>query len=91
MRYLNHDSGEAATLHNAQILGDESPLEFDEDGRAGPLDDDIAAKVAAMDRHVTVGRRDRDGGDPDECPVVKTDGEVCGRELPCQYHDGEDA
>jgi hypothetical protein len=23
----------------------------------------------------------------DTCPVEKTDGEVCGRERPCRYHD----
>ena len=28
-----------------------------------------------------------DGDDPDTCEVVKSDGEVCGRELPCGYHD----
>lgn len=28
---------------------------------------------------------------PETCDVVKSDGEVCGRELPCRYHsDGED-
>ena len=26
------------------------------------------------------------GGD---CPVVKSDGEVCGRDRPCSYHDDE--
>jgi len=25
--------------------------------------------------------------EPDTCQVVKNDGEVCGRERPCQYHD----
>lgn len=83
MRYLCHDSGGSATLKNAQVLGDESPLSFDDEGRAGPLDDDLAAKVAAMDRHVTLGEQDRQ---PAMCEVVKSDGEVCGRDLPCPYH-----
>lgn len=26
-------------------------------------------------------------GDPVSCQVVKQDGEVCGRERPCPYHD----
>lgn len=26
----------------------------------------------------------------DTCEAVKSDGEVCGRELPCQYHGGDD-
>jgi hypothetical protein len=25
--------------------------------------------------------------EPDVCQVVKSDGEVCGRDRPCQYHD----
>jgi len=63
MRYLRHDSGEAVSVTNRQALGDESPLEFDEDGRAGPLSDDVAETVAAMDAHITLGKRvprDRD-------------------------------
>lgn len=24
--------------------------------------------------------------EPETCQTVKSDGEVCGRELPCQYH-----
>lgn len=29
---------------------------------------------------------DEDADDADTCQVVKGDGEVCGRDLPCQYH-----
>jgi hypothetical protein len=29
-----------------------------------------------------------DGDESDTCEVVKTDGEVCGRDLPCPYHGG---
>lgn len=54
MRHLIHDSGEARELQNSQILGEDSPLEFDEDGRAGPLEDDVAEKLAAMHRHVEI-------------------------------------
>jgi len=25
----------------------------------------------------------------ESCDVVKSDGEVCGRELPCRYHSGD--
>jgi hypothetical protein len=28
-----------------------------------------------------------DDTEPDTCEVVKTDGEVCGRDRPCPYHD----
>lgn len=27
--------------------------------------------------------------DPDTCEVEMTNGEVCGRDLPCQYHGGD--
>lgn len=29
-------------------------------------------------------------GDAETCDAVKSDGEVCGRELPCPYHSDED-
>ena len=32
-----------------------------------------------------------EGGERGTCDVVKSDGEVCGRPLPCQYHsEGDD-
>lgn len=75
MRYLNHDSGEATTLKNSQVLGDDSPLEFDADGRAGPLDDARAEKIAAMHRHVTLGERARQSDETDEnADEAETDG-----------------
>ncbi|MFC7202867.1 hypothetical protein ACFQJC_05020 [Haloferax namakaokahaiae] len=60
MRYLHHDSEESAMLRNQQVLGDDSPLEFDEEGVGGPVDDDTAQTLSAMHRHVTLGRRARD-------------------------------
>lgn len=30
------------------------------------------------------------GDDAETCQVEKTDGEVCGRELPCPYHGGDE-
>lgn len=29
---------------------------------------------------------DAEGDAPETCTAVKTDGEVCGRDLPCPYH-----
>jgi hypothetical protein len=73
MRYIYHDSGEAGELHNGQVLGDDSPVEFDEEGRAGPLEDDVAGMLSAMHAHVELGERarediesgDEDAGDGD--------------------------
>lgn len=44
--------------------------------------DDIAARVRNSDQ-------EDNGGDEDveTCGIEKSDGEVCGREKPCPYHD----
>jgi hypothetical protein len=49
--WLRHDSHGPATLKNAQILGSDSPLEFDEDGYA-EVDDDDGRQLVAMHTHV---------------------------------------
>lgn len=51
---LAHDSGGPAVLKSAQVLGDDSPLEFDENGYAWVDDEEVAQKVAALHKHVTV-------------------------------------
>lgn len=66
MRYLQHESGEATTLKNAQVLGGDSPLAFDEDGRAGPIEDVKAEKVSAMHKYVHLGRRARGSSDDED-------------------------
>ena len=77
MRYLIHDSGDSVSVKNAQVLGEESPLEFDDDGRAGPVADELAETVAAMDAHVTVGGRVRD-----HSAAGRTNGLASIREVP---------
>lgn len=102
MAYLRHDSGGPSTLKNEQVLGDDSPLEFDGDGYAGPVDDDDATIIEAMHSHVSVVWEPADsdatpGVDPSETgsqdgdsgtceEIVESTGEVCGRDLPCPYH-----
>jgi hypothetical protein len=66
MRYLRHDSGGEKTAKNTQVLGEESPLEFDDDGQAGPMADELAKTVAAMDAHIAVGERVRDHSAADD-------------------------
>jgi hypothetical protein len=51
---LAHDSGEATTLKCEQALGDDSTLEFDENGHAYVDDKDDADLIAALHKHVTV-------------------------------------
>lgn len=57
--------------------------------------DNVTVKALVNDGKVHV----KDDGDSDEepgpvdsgtCPVVKSDGDVCGREKPCRYH-GDDS
>lgn len=61
MPYLKHESGEATELRNSQILGDDSPLEFDEDGYAFVEDPVLADKLLAMHRHIERGGNGPDG------------------------------
>jgi hypothetical protein len=53
-----------------------------EDGRVDlPTDADVRALAAAY------GLTPTDLSDTKTCEVVKSDGDVCGRERPCAYHD----
>lgn len=54
----------------------------DDDGRYVGVSEAIADAVAEY-LGVSV--------DTDTCEVVKGDGEVCGRERPCRFHDDEDS
>jgi hypothetical protein len=60
--FLKHDSDGAAELRNQQVLGDDSPLEFDEDGYA-EVDDAVGEKLLAMHRHIQRGGHGPDNGD----------------------------
>jgi len=52
------------------------------DGRVTlPTDADVRTLAAAYDL------APEDLSDTETCDVVKADGEVCGRERPCSYHD----
>jgi len=55
MPSLKHESGGAAEVHNQQVLGDDSPLEFDDDGYAEVDDPAAAEKLLAMHRHIEPG------------------------------------
>lgn len=50
-------------MHNQQALGDASPLQFDEDGRA-EVDDDTGRLLLAMHRHVERAAPPRGEADP---------------------------
>lgn len=65
MPYLKHESGEATELRNSQILGDQSPLEFDDDGYAFVEDSVVADKLLAMHRHIERGGRGPEGSSDD--------------------------
>lgn len=87
---LEHDSGEAAVLKSAQILGPRSPLEFDSDGFAELDDEELASSVVGLHPHVELAvepesSSEETSGD-ETCEVVMSSGDVCGRELPCGYH-----
>lgn len=48
--------------------------------------DDYDTAADLVDHHHNVAWADGDPGGPATCDVVKADGEVCGRPLPCRYH-----
>jgi len=52
--WLKHESGEATELRNSQVLGDDSPLEFDENGYA-EVDNQRGEKLLTMHRHIERG------------------------------------
>jgi hypothetical protein len=53
--WLRHDSGGPAELRNSQVLGDDSPLEFDEDGYA-EVDAVRGEMLLTMHRHISQAR-----------------------------------
>jgi hypothetical protein len=72
---LAHDSGGPATLKCGQVLGNESPLEFDEDGYAHVDDPEAAEQIAALHRHVDVepaAQSPASSDDPAETDAVES-------------------
>lgn len=64
---LKHEAGDATELNNSQVLGDDSPLQFDADGYA-EIGDRRGELLLSMHRHIGPGGRKRpaDGdGDTD--------------------------
>lgn len=62
----------------------EFEADADADSRA------LRAIAAAHDTSVAEMHDRAQDGDSGTCDVVKSDGEVCGRDLPCVYHSDED-
>lgn len=77
----------APVIHAEQELGDESPLNLI-DGHAKIEDDDAADLLVRRRSNVYLASAHPDGDAAyfETCDVVKQDGEVCGRDLPCRYH-----
>lgn len=68
------------------VRGRSYPVARDDDPATVTLPDaaDVAALAAAYDLAADDLRV------TETCDAVKSDGEVCGRELPCQYHSEDD-
>lgn len=52
--------------------------------------DEMAVDGVVNDSSAGEGDASDETEDAETCSVVKGDGEVCGRTLPCPYHDAED-
>lgn len=79
------------------------PSRVDVRGTSVPVDDDgtfetddvawvrqFAAAHGVAPDNIIVDQEGPPPDDSDTCQVVKTDGEVCGRELPCPYHSDDE-
>ncbi|MFC4549385.1 MULTISPECIES: hypothetical protein [Halorussus] len=58
----------------------------DIEARAAEVKESLVDEPASDEEETTEGE---DGSNT--CDVVKSDGEVCGRDLPCAYHSDEEA
>lgn len=65
------------------LHGEHVPI--DEDG-AFTSENETAVRALASAYDLTLADL-RVGDSSDTCEVVKNDGDVCGRERPCSYHD----
>jgi hypothetical protein len=73
--FLRHTSGEATEVRNQQVLGDDSPLEFEEDGYA-EVDDERGEMLLTMHRHIERGGhgpQTDDEGEAEEAEDVDED------------------
>lgn len=69
------------------VHGEMAPVE---DGTVAVPDDAEAWVRAFAARHGVDPEAIVAGEEADTCQAVTNDGEVCGRELPCQYHSDTD-
>jgi len=88
--YLSGESGDSylgATIHHDEECDDLEAAP----GHTRPVGeasiDAHEAEVEFCEACEPVGNGSADGGDAGTCDVVKNDGEVCGRDRPCPYHD----
>lgn len=76
--WLKHESGEPTELRNSQVLGEDSPLEFDENGYA-QVDDERGQMLVTMHRHIKRGGHgppDADVADEAEADDVDDESEA---------------
>jgi len=69
----------------AADLGDGTVVDVDENGVFTARSDGAVRQLAAA--YDTTPEQMRVDDEPETCQTVKADGEVCGREKPCPYHD----
>lgn len=73
------DAGIAIDVNGDHVMPDDNG-HYEIGDRRGWLEDYAAAHGCAPDELLVA----------ETCDVVKSDGEVCGRERPCRYHDEAD-
>lgn len=85
------DVDDAVSLHGETYAVDsEGVIQGDPPAAAlRALADAYGLTVADLRGAAEVDADADSGQETDTCTVVKSDGEVCGRELPCQYHSDD--
>ena len=87
------DPGDVARVPDglaAYLVDERAGFEYADARGDGPPDTTPASEAADADAGDDSGRADSDDSDadPDDvCTTVKSDGDVCGRDRPCPYHD----
>ncbi len=79
----NGDSFTDATIHGSKHCSElEEPIRPLADSTVESIEADRCPECAGG-----VQTESESSDEPETCQTVKSDGEVCGRELPCGYHD----
>jgi len=74
-------------VSNGYVVKDEFRTVRDDDVTVQNLIEQDLVEVRDTPDETDETDETNESGEPETCQVVKSDGEVCGRDRPCRYHD----